>query len=347
MPILGKGVRRRFTRKLLPGEWYNVRTMSELRWHPFQRTWVITATHRQDRTYHPPPNFCPLCPTKPGGFPTEIPLDSYDIVVFENKFPSLATPALQQSIDGSGLLPARPSDGACEVVCYSQDHEASMATLPFRQVRKLVRVWRDRYIELCQRPEIEYVFIFENKGKEIGVTLSHPHGQIYGYPFLPPVVATELVAESEHFRNREQSLMTDWLREELQGPRLIETNDSFASVVPFFARYPYEVWIAPLTPIRSLADCSPSELDRFAAILHKTARRYDMLFGFSLPYIMAIHQKPAKGDWPFTRLHVEFYPPHRTESKLKYLAGSEAGAGAFINDTLPEETAKQLRQLIP
>ncbi|MBV6457280.1 MAG: Galactose-1-phosphate uridylyltransferase [Fimbriimonadaceae bacterium] len=319
--------------------------MSELRWHPFQRTWVITATHRQDRTYHPPPDFCPLCPTKPGGFPTEITLETYDIVVFENKFPSLRTPAAEVAVEGSDLMPERPSEGACEVVCYSQEHHASLATLPLEQVCKLTRVWKDRYLDLCSRPEVEYVFIFENKGKEIGVTLSHPHGQIYGYPYIPAVLSTELAAESKHFAQSESSLMDDWLREELQGPRTLEFNESFAAVVPYFARYPYEVWIAPLRPIRSLADCDPSELDHFSAILHSTVRRYDLLFGFSLPYIMAIHQKPAKGDWPFTRLHVEFYPPNRTESKLKYLAGSEAGAGAYINDTLPEETAKRLREI--
>jgi len=321
--------------------------MSELRWHPFQQTWVITATHRQDRTYHPPPDFCPLCPTKAGGFPTEIPLEHYDIVVFENKFPSLRTPSVEPAVEGSTLLPSQPSDGVCEVVCYSQDHVASLATLPLEQVRKLARVWKDRYSELCSRSEIEYVFIFENKGKEIGVTLSHPHGQIYGYPFIPAAVSAELAAESRHFEKHESSLMDDWLQEELQGPRVVESNNSFAAVVPYFARFPYEVWIAPLRPIRSLAECGASELDHFSAILHTIARRYDMLFGFSLPYIMAIHQKPAKGLWPFTRLHVEFYPPNRTETKLKYLAGSEAGAGAFINDTLPEETAKRLRELLP
>src|ERR1041385_7228857 len=164
--------------------------MSELRYHPFLNQWVITATDRQERTFEPPADYCPLCPTKSGGFPTEIPLSAYDIVVFENRFPSLRLPALLAGVEGSELMPVRPSAGVCEVVCYSDVHDATFATLPLSQVRKLVRVWKERYESLCALPDVEYVFIFENKGKEIGVTLSHPHGQIYAYPFIPPPIRT-------------------------------------------------------------------------------------------------------------------------------------------------------------
>ncbi|HVL39126.1 MAG TPA: hypothetical protein VM328_07020, partial [Fimbriimonadaceae bacterium] len=173
--------------------------MSELRYHPFLDTWVITATHRQDRTFHPPADYCPLCPTKPGGFPTEIPSESYDIVVFENKFPSLRPDPLEPDVEGSALMPVRPSYGVCEVVCYSDQHDATFATLPETQVRKLTRVWKERTCELREREGIQYVFVFENKGKEIGVTLSHPHGQIYAYPYIPPVLVDELGAERRHF----------------------------------------------------------------------------------------------------------------------------------------------------
>ena len=172
--------------------------MSELRFHPFLGQWVITATHRQERTFFPPDDYCPLCPTKPGGFPTEVPLAEYDIVVFENKFPSLATPASQPAVEGSELMPVRPSGGVCEVVCYTSDHSATFADLPAEQVRKLARVWRDRFVDLANRPGVEYVMIFENKGREIGVTLSHPHGQIYAYPFVPPVVAQRVEREQRH-----------------------------------------------------------------------------------------------------------------------------------------------------
>lgn len=314
-----------------------------MRYHPFLKTWVITATHRQDRTFHPPADYCPLCPTKAGGFPTEVPVAAYDIAVFENKFPSLSPLAPEPALESSVLVPVRRAGGACEVVCYSSDHNATFATLPADQIRKLVRVWRERYLELAAREEIEYVFIFENKGKEIGVTLSHPHGQIYGYPFIPATLQTELQAEREHFEQTGRTLFEDWIREERSGPRIIAENDSFLAVVPIFARYPYEVWVVPQEQRRSIAELSGKEQDDFARMLQLVTQKYDRLFGFSLPYIMAMHQEPATPGFEFNWLHVEFHPPYRTAEKLKYLAGSESGAGAWINDTLPEETAERLR----
>ncbi len=320
--------------------------MSELRYHPFLGQWVTTATHRQDRTFHPPDDYCPLCPTKPGGFPTEIPLESYDIVVFENKFPSFRTPAAEESVPATAFLPVRPSDGVCEVVCYTDQHDSSFAALPIHQVDKLCRVWQDRYIQLSSRPEVEYVFIFENKGKEIGVTLSHPHGQIYGYPFVPPIPARELQMEREHLLAHDSLLMEKWLELELsEGKRVIFENERFAAVVPFFARYPFEVHVAPKRHLRSLKNFEEPDLDGLAEALLMVARKYDLLFGFSLPYIMAMHQEPAVHGYEFNWFHVEFTPLHRTAEKLKYLAGSESAAGAFINDTLPEDTAKILREI--
>ena len=320
--------------------------MSELRYHPFLDQWVITATHRQDRTFLPPADYCPLCPTKAGGFPTEIPMPSYDIVVFENRFPSLQEPPPSPAVSGTDVSPVRPSHGVCEVVCYSDDHNATFATLPLSQVRKLTRVWRERYVQLGSLKEVEYVFIFENKGKEIGVTLSHPHGQIYAYPFIPPVLRTELSSEAAHFDKTGRVLMMDWLAMELSSSeRVVGENDRFVAVVPFFARYPYEVYVAPKEHVSSLAKMDEASLDDLARILLVVARKYDKLFGFSLPYIMNMHQEPCVEGYAFNCFHVEFYPPYRTANKLKYLAGSEAGAGAFINDTLPEVTAKTLRDL--
>lgn len=336
--------------------------MSELRYHPFLGTWVITATHRQDRTFLPPDDYCPLCPTEPGGFPTEVPFESYDVVVFENKFPSLSPNPAEPAVEGTPSMPVQPSRGVCEVVCYSDDHDATFATLPAEQVRKLTRVWQERYVELAAREDVAYVFIFENKGKEIGVTLSHPHGQIYAYPYIPAVLVTELAQEREHLERTDRSLWDDWLNEEFgQGPehsiptphsklqthatRLVSRNETFAAIVPFFARYPYETWVVPFRHIRSLRNMTPGELDDLAEILLVVTRKYDKLFGFSMPYIMNMHQEPAISGYEYTRFHVEFYPPYRTKEKLKYLAGSEAGAGAFINDTLPEEKAAELRGL--
>lgn len=318
--------------------------MSELRYHPFLDTWVITATQRQDRTFLPPDNYCPLDPTQAGAFPTEIPFPNYDIVVFENKFPSMRPLPEPPAVPGSELMPAVPSNGVCEVVCYTEDHHATLANLPPLQVRKLTRVWKDRYEQLSSRNEIQYVFIFENKGKEIGVTLTHAHGQIYAYPFIPTVMRTELECERRHVELTGRNLFDDWLEQE-GDERVIYRNQGFIALVPFFARYPYEVHIVPYEHLGSLADMEARTLDGLADILLNTARRYDRLFGFSMPYIMAMHQRPAAPGYEFNRFHIEFYPPYRTEKKLKYLAGSEAGAGAFINDTLPEETAARLRSI--
>jgi len=345
--------------------------MSELRYHPFLDQWVITATQRQDRTFLPPDDYCPLCPTKPGGFPTEVPFPSYDIAVFENKFPSLRAEPPNPEVEGTELLPVRHSHGVCEVVAYSDQHDATFATMPYLQVRKLVRVWQDRYTALSALEFVEYVFIFENKGKEIGVTLSHPHGQIYAYPFIPPTIELELESEKRHLERTGRLLMQDWLEFELtstprpsppfpapspalhtaaagkmeEGERIVWHNESFVAIVPFFARYPYELYVTSKRHIRSIAGMGDAEMDDLAEILLVVTRKYDLLFGFSLPYMMVMHQEPAIPGYEFNWFHVEFYPPYRTAKKLKYLAGSEAGAGAFINDTLPEVTAKTLRGL--
>ncbi len=320
--------------------------MAQLRWHPFFRTWVIVAEQRQDRTYHPPTNLCPLCPTLPGGEPTEIPFESYDIAVFDNRWPSLEGTERVDQVSGDPFGAGSHASGVCEVVCYAQDHMATFATLPFAQVRKLARVWQDRYRMLSAKPEVEYVFIFENKGAEIGVTLSHPHGQIYAYPYVPLTPALELEAEEQHFDQTGNLLWDDLLEFELvtcKGERVVEANASFCAFIPSFARYPYEVYVVARGPVSSLATLEPDALDDLAAILHNVARRLDGLFDKFLPYIMVMHQAPTKGTRVPTRFHVEFYPPNRTAEKLKYLAGSESGAGAFINDVVPEIAAERLR----
>ena len=323
-----------------------IASMSELRYHPFLDQWVITATHRQDRTFHPPADYCPLCPTKEGGFETEVPFPDYDIAVFENKFPSLLSLPPEPAVEPTSVTPVRQSKGACEVVCYSSDHNATFATLPLSQIKKLTRVWKDRYIELCKRPEVEYVYIFENKGKEIGVTLNHPHGQIYAYPFIPPVPSKELDAELHAWNTNGRLLMEDTLKGELQErKRVFYENERFVCFVPFFARYPYESYVVPKEHIRSLSFMDESSLDDLAEAMQAVTKKYDALFGFSMPYVMAMHQEPATPGHEHNWFHVEFYPPYRTAEKLKFLAGSEAGAGAFINDTLPEETARQLREV--
>jgi UDPglucose--hexose-1-phosphate uridylyltransferase len=234
-------------------------------------------------------------------------------------------------------------------VLYSSDHNAELAQMPLAKIEKLCHVWRDRFQELGDRPEVEYVFIFENKGREIGVTLPHPHGQIYAYPFLPPILERELGGSKAHYDAHGECLFCRILRDELaDGRRIVAQNAGFVALVPFFARYPYEVHILARPHRTALTEMPDGELHALAEILQVVLLKYNNLFGFSLPYIMALHQRPTDGgDYPHYHFHIEFYPPHRTPDKLKFLAGSEAGAGAFINDTLAEEKAQILREREP
>lgn len=326
--------------------------MSELRWNPTLDQWVITATHRQNRTFLPPADFCPLCPTKPGAseeYVTDVPAPEYDIAIIENKFPSLKYPPPEPAVEGTDLYPVAPSEGVCEVVLYTQEHNATLTTQPVERIEKLIRVWQDRYEDLGSRDYVDYVFIFENKGKVIGVTIDHPHGQIYAYPFIPPVLEKELAASKKHRDQTGRRLWDDIVAEELRdGRRIVARNDTWLAVIPFYARYPYEVHLMPLRHLTKITDFTEQERWDLARLLKTVLQKFDNLFGFSMPYMMVMHQAPTDGgDHDHYRFHIEFYPPHRTEQKLKYLAGSESGAGVFINDTLPEEKAAELRKVEP
>jgi UDPglucose--hexose-1-phosphate uridylyltransferase len=322
--------------------------MSELRYNPLMGEWVATATQRQDRTFLPPPDFCPLCPTKPGGFPTEVPEPDYDIVAFENRFPSLKRDPETPAIVPEGIYRVKPSKGICEVVLYSPVHTTSLAAEPVEQIHKLIRVWTDRFEELGGRDFVKYVFIFENKGEAVGVTLHHPHGQIYAYPFVPPKMQQELERSRIHISETGNCLMCDIIGLERSfGGRIVAENDTFAAYIPFFARYPYETHIASKRHLQAFTDFTADETRGLAEVMKQVLAGFDRLFDRSFPYIMSIHQRPTDGaDHSFYHFHIEFYPPMRTAEKLKYLAGSEAGAGMFINDTLPEVKAAELRAVI-
>jgi UDPglucose--hexose-1-phosphate uridylyltransferase len=319
--------------------------VSELRWNPLLGEWVATATHRQERTFLPPADFCPLCPTKPGGFPTEVPESDYDIVVFENRFPSLRPDPPPPAVEATELYPVRPAQGVCEVIVYTPNHSSTLAQEPVEQLYKLVRVWTDRFIELGALDFVDYVFEFENKGEAIGVTLHHPHGQIYAYPFIPPRVGRELLQSRVHQESTGRCLLCDIIGEERQdGRRVVAENDSFVAYIPFFASYPYEVHVVSKRHLQALTDLGESEQKGLAGVLKMVLVAYDKLFNLSFPYMMVLHQRPTDGSlYDYYHFHIEFYPPLRTATKLKYLAGSETGAGMFINDTLAEEKAAELR----
>jgi UDPglucose--hexose-1-phosphate uridylyltransferase len=322
--------------------------LSELRWNPLLGEWVATATHRQERTFLPPTDFCPLCPTKEDGFLTEVPENTYDIVVFENRFPSLRPDPSPPAVEGTDLYPVRPSQGVCEVVLYSPNHATTLADEPVEQIYKLVQVWTDRFIELGRLDHVSYVFEFENKGEAIGVTLHHPHGQIYGYPFIPPGIQRELTQSKAHQKRTDCCLICDIAAQEHRdGRRIIARNNSFVAVIPFFARWPYEVHIYSSRHLQALSDMKPGEQRDLAAMLKRVLMAFDRLFNLSFPYMMVFHQRPVDGgSYDYYHFHIEFYPPLRTATKLKYVAGSETGAGMFINDTLAEEKALELRSHI-
>ena len=323
--------------------------MSELRWNPLLEEWVVTATHRQERTFFPPAGYCPLCPTKPGGFPTEVPAPDYDVVVLQNKFPSFRPEPGAPGVDGHPLTPVLPAGGVCEVVLYSPQHDTTLARLGRDTVYKLVQVWQDRFRELGAQPGVDYVFIFENRGVEVGVTLTHPHGQIYGFPYVPPIPQRELAAMERHWYRTHRCLLCELLeRERADERRLVSEFEGFHVLVPFYARFPYEVHVVPERHVGSLLDTDADEQWGLAGAIHDVIGRYDALYDSVMPYMMVLHQNPTDGgSYPYHHFHVEFYPLRRSAGKLKYRAGCETGAGTFITDALPEDWAEDLRRALP
>ncbi len=321
--------------------------MMELRWDPTLEEWVVIASHRSSRTFFPPADYCPLCPSKRGKMKTEILSSDYEIVVFENKFPSFSKSVSCLDTKRDNLYQRAAAKGICEVICYTSHHNLTLTELPTDQIENLILVWQDRYRELGKQSFIKYVFIFENKGKEVGVTLSHPHGQIYGYPFIPPKIKKELKASFNYFKKKRKCLFCEIGRKEgKKKKRVISQNRDFLAFVPFYAHFPYEVHIFPKKHLTSFHSFKKNDIRNLAEIMKKVLTKYDRLFGFSFPYIMNIHQAPTDGKkYPYYHFHIEFYPFYRAENRLKYLAGSEEGAGVFIGDLLPEDQASQLRKI--
>ncbi len=313
-----------------------------LRWHPLREEWVAYAPYRQTRTFLPPPEYDPLAPTSDPRHPTELPPGTWEIAVFENRFPSLMADPPEAP---SAIVPTAPGSGACEVVVFTQEARGSLGGLPLERVELLVDVWADRTAELGARDEVAYVMPFENRGVEVGVTLPHPHGQIYAYPFVPPLPAREHDAERRHFERHGTALLaTHLVAERADGRRIVVRAEAAVAIVPAYARYPYETWVAPLRSAATLGDLAPSERADLARVLKTALLKLDGLWDRAMPYVMVLHQAPTDGrPHPESHLHFEIYPAFRSPGRLKYLAGTEVGAGMFANDTLPEATAAELR----
>lgn len=313
-------------------------TTSEVRRDPLLGDSVAIASHRQGRIYHPPANECPLCPSE-GDRLSEIPDSSYDAVVFENRFPSLAG-----------------DSGRCEVVCFTSDHNASFADLTDEQARLVLDAWTDRTAELSHLPSVEQVFCFENRGAEIGVTLGHPHGQIYAYPFTTPRTALMLRSLAAHKdATGGENLFDAVLEKELAGERIVLRTEHWVAFVPYAAHWPYEVHLYPTRRVPDLLALDEDARSEFPKVYLELLRRFDRIFGEGeppTPYIAAWHQAPFGTLEEFDgvnrddfALHLELFTIRRTSGKLKFLAGSESGMNVFINDVPPERAAERLREV--
>ncbi len=318
---------------------------SQLRYDRSTGQWVIIAARRGDRTYKPPPDQCPLCPG-PTGLTSEVPAPDYDVVVFENRFPSLSGPGAAIPTPADDGFVCAPGHGHCEVICFSSDHAGSFTGLEPAHARLVIDAWRHRTAELMATPGIEQVFCFENRGEEIGVTLTHPHGQIYGYPYLTPRTAAMLERAREHRMRHGGNLFADLLaREVADASRVVARTELFTAFVPFAARWPVEVHIYPNRLVHSLIELDDDELDGFARIYLDVLGRFDGMYSAPLPYISALHQFAATDAQADGYFHVELMSIRRSATKLKYLAASESAMDAFISDVTPEGVAATLREL--
>jgi UDPglucose--hexose-1-phosphate uridylyltransferase len=322
---------------------------STMRFDVLTGEWVTIAAHRMDRTFMPPADECPLCPTGRGTEPSEIPAPDYDVVVFENRFPSFTQvppPDVPPEVDGNSLWPQRPAVGRCEVVCFTSDHSASFADLPLSRVRTVIEAWADRTAELSAMPGVEQVFPFENRGKEIGVTLQHPHGQIYAFPFVTPRTAQLITRAGSHRQRTGRDLMSDVLdAERKSGARVILDGEQWTAFVPAAARWPMEAHLVPHRAVPDIAALDDAEREELAVMYRDLLRRLDRSFGelAELPYIAGWHQAPVHTGRDLTRLHLQLFSLRRAPGKLKYLAGVESGMAAWLNDASPEQIAQRLR----
>lgn len=315
--------------------------VSELRLDRMLDEWVVVAAHRQARTHLPSTDDCPLCPSTPTQL-TEVPAAAYDVVVFENRFPAL---------DGVAPVPPgvrrAPASGRCEVVCFTSDHTGSYGTLPPERLRTLGWAWADRVRELSAMPAVEQVLVFENRGQEIGVTLDHPHGQIYAYPFLSPRARRQLEVARAHHERTGQCLGCDVLAEEEAGVRLVAATERSVAYVPEAARWPYEVHVVPRRHVSDLAGLDPDDRVDLMALSARVVRAFDGLFRTPCPYIAAWQSGPTRYGAAYSHLYQQVFTVRRADDKLKYLAGSESAAGVFVNDITPEAAAERLRVTLP
>lgn len=315
-----------------PQDTDDIATGGELRFHPLRAEWNIYAAHRQNRTFKPAAADDPLAPTISGGPNTEIPFTDFELAIFENKFSGLHPLAPQPNVlDG---IDSAAAIGACEVIVYTPEATGSLHAIGQDRRELLIAAWIDRYAALFDQG-CDYVLPFENRGDEVGATLHHPHGQIYGFGKIPLVqqAAIDAFAGGYDLAAEIAAAIPDYGLAEDHG---------MAAFCPRFARFPYEVWIAPQQRRSGPWELSGEEISGFATLLGEVTRRYDAFFGRATPYMFALHSAPRAGgeNYHFT---AQFYPLLRGPDRVKYLASVEQHTGVFTVDVMPESAAKALR----
>jgi UDPglucose--hexose-1-phosphate uridylyltransferase len=327
----------------------------EERWHPLREEWVVIAAHRQDRPWSGEtaetqqiklPHFlsdCYLCPGNSRVSGKSNP-DYSQIFVFDNDHPSVDINAPQNPEPPSSFYKSKPATGISRVVCYNPRHDLTLAELKVPEIENLMTVWQEQYLELGSRPEIEHVLIFENKGEAVGVSNPHPHCQIYANNFVFKTIENEARTSQKYFAETGRILFQDIIEaEKTDGRRIIAENDTAIAFLPYFARYAYEVYVAPRNTHHSISSLSKDEKADLASVLKTVLVRFDNLWKIPFPYVMPLHQAPTDGgDYDAFHFHIEFHPPLRKPNLLKYLAGPEIGGGNFLSDTSPEEKAAEL-----
>lgn len=328
----------------------------EERWHPLREEWVVVAAHRQNRPWsgetleHTPsqtPEYvsdCYLCPRneRVGGSQNE---DYKGVYVFDNDLPCVGANAPSDLEKPAGIYKNRAADGIARVICYSPKHNLSLAELSKTEIENVIAVWQKQYTELGKRSGINHVLIFENKGESVGVSNPHPHGQIYATNFVFKTIEIEAKAANKHLQETGRILFADIIcAEQEDGRRIIFENEHAIAFLPYFARYAYEVYVAPKQTRRSVAELNDVEVKDFAEALKRVLVKYDNLWKMPFPYVMPLHNAPTDGgDYDGFHFHIEFHPPLRKPNLLKYLAGPEIGGGNFLSDTSPEEKAAELK----
>ncbi len=328
----------------------------EERWHPLREEWVIVAAHRQGRPWigettgpreQALPEYVPGCYLCPGNVRVSgVRNPAYThTYVFDNDHPCVGADAATELEHPWGINRNRPAQGIARVVCYSPRHNLTLTEMDCADIDGLLGVWQEQHMDLGNRPEIAHVLVFENKGEVVGVSNPHPHCQIYATNFVVRIIETEARVSQAHLLETGRPLFQDILEaEEQDGRRILCECDSAIAFVPYFARYAYEVYVAPRETHPHLASLSHRERRDLAETLKRVLVMYDNLWEMPFPYVMPLHQAPTDGsDTSGFHFHIEFHPPLRKPNLLKYLAGAELGMGNFLSDTSPEEKAEELR----